>query len=217
MHNISCATFVAHEYSIFPITHIKKKHPNHFRHFFMNNKNSIMYFIIGAFFGFFLMLLTQEKNPTLTEKQLIALSASVSESISSKLSDDNQIGQAHDISKTTYSNETVNSELINKIKNEISVILTNELLTYKQEILETINNHSPKTIKLTENDYNQYHQAQLLLMDISNGKQMNFQQLTSDPGVTNLPDELRNRLLGEMAMKLNSGELNPDTFIGKNN
>ena len=163
------------------------------------------------------MLFTQEKNPTLTEKQLIALSASVSESISSKLSDDNQIGQAHDISKTTYSNETVNSELINKIKNEISVILTNELLTYKQEILETINNHSPKTIKLTENDYNQYHQAQLLLMDISNGKQMNFQQLTSDPGVTNLPDELRNRLLGEMAMKLNSGELNPDTFIGKNN
>ena len=183
----------------------------------MTIKYPVMYFIAGLIFGVFLMWGLPKSQIGISDNQLSELSITISKDIRSQLSKNVPVTSSYETAITPSGSIDISNELIDELKDELKLVIADELHAYKSEMLASINNSNSEKAAVTDNDYEQYHQAQLMLNDIANGAQVSFQEFASDPKIKSLPDELRNKLMGEVAMKLTSGELSPDLFLGVDN
>lgn len=181
----------------------------------MPAQHSLMYFIAGLVFGVSLMWGVSERSMVIPDEQLDKLSSAIIKSIDSNSSENNQLSSDYASPIISTDSIDVSNSLIEKLKIELTPVIIDELNVHQSEILAAINNGSQKKASLNEQQYQQYYQAQSMLNAIGNGSQMTLDQFVSDSSVANLPDALKKKLMGEVAMKLTSGELNPEEFLGK--
>jgi hypothetical protein len=164
-------------------------------------------------FGVFLSWGLTEKSANLLDERLDELTELI-----------NTNTRPSKCTQTSYSNTPTamssdfslsGNELISKLKDELALVIVDELKACKSDMQAKVNNDPEKSIAI-DADYERYYRAQSLLDSAVSGGRVTFQQFTSNESVINLPDEMRDKLMGEVAVKLNSGELNPEVFLWKN-
>ena len=182
----------------------------------MGSKIQVIYLVVGILFGGLIMSIFQDKNVELTDKQIDILSTAIASDVKLLLIND-KINSYPDVSSLQFDVDlSSKDDLLSGIREEVATIVTEELRAYVENA-PIDNIHVPTTdTVISAADYDRYHKATLLLSDITNGHQMSFQEFSSNADIVNLPIALKNKILGEVAMKLNSGELSADEFIGKN-
>ena len=180
-------------------------------------KYPLMYFCAGLMFGVSIMWITPESHVGISDNQLDELSIKISKNIHIQESGNVQVTSAYEAPITSSDSYDISSEQVDYLKAELALVIVDELRIHKDQMLSEINNNNLENVNVSDHDYEQYNQAQSMLYDVANGTPLSFQQFASDSRVKDLPEELRNKLMGEVAMKLTSGELNPDVFLGRNN
>lgn len=181
----------------------------------MVTKHPLIYFIAGLVFGSYLMWAASEINVAIPDEQLDKLSSVIIKSIESKLSVNNQVSSNYPRHILSADSIDVSNALIDKLKSDLTPVIIDELNVHQSEILAAIKNNSQKRSSLNNQEYQQYYQAQSMLNAIGNGSQMTLNQFVTDPNVVSLPDALKKKLMGEVAMMLTSGELTPEGFLAR--
>ena len=180
----------------------------------MITKTSWAFFIFGVIFGFFLKSLSMGSNIYLNSEQLEELSETISANIYTQFSSYTQRNSDHQLPKESVSKIEATDELVEKLKSELALVIADELRLHREEEPGLANGSNDEDDVIVDNDYEQYHQARAMLYDAENGAPLTFHEFVADPKVQALPKELRDKLMGEVAMKLTAGELNPDVFLG---
>lgn len=179
-------------------------------------KYPMMYFCAGLLFGVSMMWIAPETQVGISDNQLDELSIKISKNIHFRQSENTQQTHEYEAPINSSASYNINNEVIDNLKAELAIVIADELRSYKDQMRMEINNNI-ENVRVSDNDYEQYNQAQLMLYDAANGVPLSFEQFTLDSRVKDLPEELRNKLMGEVAMKLTSGELDPDVFLGRKN
>lgn len=180
-------------------------------------KSPVMYFCSGLIFGLSIMWIMPESHIAISDNQLNELSIRISENFYVRSVENTQVSPGYESPIIPSDSFDISKELIDSIKSELAIVIVDELRIHKEQMLAEINNKNVENAGMSNKDYEQYQQAQSILYDAANGAPLSFQQFTSDARVKGLPVDLREKLMGEVAMKLTSGELNPDVFLGRDN